>query len=248
MSQAALAAQLDINPQALCRYELGQRRWPAELLPRLQSILGVGHAFDETWFLSWHDHLMRGGWHQWEVQVDPGPTWATTARGYEEFYRLLRPTRTPPLEFCQTVRMDSALEGAGYTQLCEAGAKPVFVSPVALHFPYFPLLDGQHRPLGPARRAAFLLPNDWLLIPQVAIGLPKYPVRLDCLASGPGGAWAGVEFDGLKHKQSAWDAKRDAQLKMDIWRFSQEEILSSAFVELVYERLSRTLAKLKRGH
>ena len=41
--------------------------------------------------------------------------------------------------------MDSSLEGCGYSALCEAGAQPMLASPVALHFPHHPLVDGQGR-------------------------------------------------------------------------------------------------------
>lgn len=245
MTQVALAAQLNIKPQALCSYELGKRRWPPDLLARVHTILETGQSTPyKEWFLSWHEHLMRSGWYQWQVEVDPGPNWASLPPGYDEFYRQLRPTRTPPDLFRQLVRIDSGLEGCVYSLLCEAGAKPVLASPVALHFPHHPLLDGQSKCLGLARRAAFLLDNGWLLWPQVPIQLPKHVVRPDCLAAGPDGCWAALEFDGPHHKLSEWDKQRDAKLKIEVLRFTQAEIFGPNFIDVLHCALQNIWKKL----
>jgi transcriptional regulator with XRE-family HTH domain len=228
-----LAQQLQTTPQCLSRYESGKRRWPPQLLQRLQAVLGLGEGLCTDWFLSWEQHLDRAGWNRWQVGVDPGPTWANTEPGYDDFYRQLQPRRSPPLAFRGLVRADSALEICVYVLLCEAGARPVLASPVALHFPHHPLLNGHGRVLGMERRAAFLLPGGWLLWPQVTLQLARRRARVDCLAARPGGGWAALEFDGPSHGEKKWDAKRDAQLEIKVLRFTQGQILGPHFAEFL---------------
>lgn len=242
MSQRRLAQKLNIPASRLSRYESGSRSWPPELMPKLQEILGLCEPIPQDWFLSWKQQLAWSLWQPWQVEVDAGPTWADVQQGYASFYRQLQPRRTPPLEFRRHVRVDTGLEGCAYSALCEGGARPTLASPVILHFPHHPLLNGNGKCMGVARRAALLLSGGWLLFPQITVLVGQVRIRLDGLAfSTLQKRWVGVEFDGPAHQQSDWDARRDAQLDIPVARFRSEEILGGNFCKIFEDRLQRLI-------
>ena len=231
-----MAEALRTSAASLSRYERGRRPWPPELYSRALAYLGL-EADQPQAYWSWAQH--RKYWDSYHVETDPGTTWADQPEGYPEFYRVLNPTRTPPLDFRRRVRTDSLLEPCIYISWCEAGADCVYVSLAAMSFPYHPLVDENCKPMSMARRAAFVI-DGWIIWPQVNVLVKGKKIRLDCLGYN-GTRWAGFEWNGPLHgqnpEQKKWDEKRDLSLGFEIFRFSQAEILSGHIVDLIRQKL-----------
>lgn len=242
LSLKSLAAQLKISPPSLSRYENGFRRWPKPLLKRLQSIMGLGGGFEASWFLSWRQHCRIARLKPWQVNVEPGPTWADLPLAYEDFYRGLQPKKMPSVEFRRLIRVDSALEACAYALFFEAGARPVVGSPVALDFRAYPLLDSRGRGLGMARKAGILLPNGWILWPQITLQVGRWRRRPDCLAVGPGGIWVLIELDGPSHGEDSYHQLRDQQLTLRCLRYSAADIFGANFAALVMKNLDECVS------
>lgn len=231
-----MAAALGTSAASLSRYERGSRPWPPGLYSRALAYLGL-EADQPQAYWTWAEH--RKYWDSYHVETDPGTTWADLPEGYVEFYRMVRPGKTPPLDFRRRVRVDSQLEVCVYVCLCEAGAQCAYVSLLAMNFPFHPLIDENCKPMSLARRAAFVW-EGWIVWPQVNLLVNGKKIRLDCLAFN-GTRWVGFEWNGPLHgqnpEQKKWDEKRDLSLGFEVLRFQQAEILSGHLVSLIRQKL-----------
>jgi hypothetical protein len=234
-SLRSLSAQLDSDPRRLSDYELGKRRWPRELSRKYRQLLGLPSEASTVPLLSWAEHrkIGRAGWN---LEVDPGPTWADIPLHYEDLYRQLNPQRMPDLEFRSKVRADAGLEPLSWIQLIEDGAEPVGANPVLLDFPY-PLIEPQGRPLGTGYRAAFrgkAGEHPWLLFPQITILLRDGFYRPDGLLYryGHPKIWVPVQIDGGAHQNKRWDEKQDARLQLTTLRFPSHQVLGLDFARI----------------
>ena len=228
-----MADALGISPASLSRYERGEPPWPSGLYAKALEYLGLGPDVDQ-W--PWSEH--RKHWDSYLVERDPGTTWADLKDGYADFFRKLRPRKTPPSMFRRQVRADSMLEGCLCHCFCEAGAVCAYISLLAMSFPYHPIVNENFKPISMARRAAFVL-DGWIFWPQVNLLINGVKVRLDLLGFN-GKRWAAVEGDGEHHdnpRQREWDAKRDRSLGFPVLRFTKDEILGGNFIPLLRGRL-----------
>lgn len=233
LPQRKLAEQLGISHQCLSRYERGLRRWPAELLSRACQLLGCEP--DRLEVISWTQHRRWSRLHPWQLDVEPGPTWAETPAGYDEFYRGLGPVPLPSLAFRRAVRLDSSLEACVYRLLLQAGARPVAARPGALHFPHHHLVGSSGGAMGLSLRAAFLLPTRWLLWPQMTFQLPTRQIRVDSLAAYPP-HWVALEYDGTPHPNRAW---RDSQLNLPVLHYAPRDIFATDFATRLMQELEQ---------
>ena len=233
-----MAAKTGRDPRRLSDYELGRRRWPQALEKIYREHLGLQVEGTTVPLLSWSEHRkIHGG--SWNLEVDPGPTWADIPLHYDDLYRQLNPQRTPDLEFRRKVRTDSGLEPLSWVQLVEDGADCVGASPVLLDFPY-PLVDSRGRPLGPQYRAAFrgkAGDHPWLLFPQITLLLKDGFFRPDGLLYryGRNKRWAPIQLDGGAHQNKKWDAKQDARVQLTTLRFPTHQILGLDFARIFRE-------------
>lgn len=232
-----MASALSIGRTTLSRYETGKREWPSKVLSAALQYLGAADVAADEPHWSWRRH--RDWWDSYEVACDSGQTWADFEPGYREFYRRLKPTRMPSLEFRRKVRMDSALEACAYVSLCEAGAECIYASLALMNFPFHHLTTETRAPLPINRRAALFWEN-WLLWPQVNLLVGSLKFRLDALAFN-GHKWVAIEFDGPVHTatpdQARWEAKREGSLAIPTVRFHQAEILSGHFAQIFLKRI-----------
>ena len=233
LPQRKLAEQLGISHQCLSRYERGLRRWPPELLTRACRLLGCEPEGLEV--ISWSQHRRWSGHHRWQLDIEPGPNWADTPAGYDEFYRQLGPFALPSLTFRRAIRLDSSLEACVYSQLLQAGSFPVAARPGALHFPHHHLVGSSGGALGLSLRAAFLLPTRWLLWPQITFQLPSRQIRVDALAAYPP-RWVALEFDGTVHPNRAW---RDSQLNLPVLHYTPRDIFATGFATRLMQDLEQ---------
>lgn len=230
-----LAAQLEISTAALSRYERGKRLWPPALYAKAQAALGLKSLARADLYWSWNQH--REWWDSWEVETDPGQTWADLDRETVELFRQVPLANQPPLEFRSNMRADSKLEAGGYGRLCAGGAVPAYVSLVAMNFPHHPLINDKRKPMSLARRAALILDN-WIIWPQVNLLINGRKVRVDLLAYN-GKRWIALELDGRLHEtRTALDLRRDEALGFPVIRFQQTEVLNANFAALVRARLN----------
>ena len=230
-----LAAQLEISPAALSRYERGERLWPPELYDKAARALGLKSLQQPEQYWTWKQH--RRLWDSWEVETDPGQTWANMDEETIELCQGEQLKNQPPEDFKRRTRADSRLEVSVYTKLCHAGACHAYISLVAMSFPHHPLISEKRKPMSMARRAAFIL-DDWVLWPQVNLLVNGRKRRIDLLAYN-GQRWVALESDGGLHElQKAYDLKRDQELGFPVIRFTQAEIMSGNFANLLRARLN----------
>ena len=245
ISLERMADHCGIDRRRLGNYELGRRRWPAEVWSKLLCTLGQPPAIPPDWCMSLAEHQAVGDWKRWQVDVDPGTTWATLSDGYQDLYRQLRPTQTPPLNYRELVRCDSRQESLAWTQLFEAGAQAMAASPVLLNFPRYPLIDHRGWPLNMSYRAVFVGRTDkfrWYLWPQLTLSLPDGPYRPDGLVlriASQHRLWAAVQLDGGAHRDAAWDAKQDAKVDIEVMRFPSRIVQGLTFAASFVEQLSQ---------
>ena len=233
-----MSARAGIDPRRLSDYELGKRRWPQALEKIYRENLGLPVDLPSVPILTLAEHRKI---HKpsWNLEVDPGPTWADIPLHYEDLYRQLNPQRTPDLEFRSKVRADSGQEPVGWIQLIEDGAEPVGASPVLLGFPYA-LVDPKGRSIGTQIRAAFrgqAGEYPWLLFPQLTMLLKDGFYRPDglLLRYGRRPCWAPVQLDGGAHHNKKWDDKQDARVDLTTLRFPSHQILGLNFAKIFRE-------------
>ncbi len=231
-----MARDLGTSAAALSRYETGQREWPAELYARALAYLKLESDQPQEYW-DWRKH--RAFWDSYTVETDPGSTWAEAADAYADFYREMDRSKLPPVDFRRRVRIDSLLEPCIYASWCIAGAECVYVSLVAMSFPYHPLVTENLKPMPMDRRAAFYI-DGWIFWAQVNLLVKGKKVRVDCLGFD-GLRWVVLEWHGPLHsrnpEQQQWDKKREELLGMEVHSFTQAEILSGHIVDLIRQRL-----------
>ncbi|MFN8609613.1 MAG: helix-turn-helix domain-containing protein [Vulcanimicrobiota bacterium] len=233
--QKTLAAHLQISAAALSRYERGERLWPPDLYNKAVAALGFKSLSLSDCYWTWKQH--RRWWDSWEIETDPGQTWADLDKESQQLTRATILPNQPPLEFKRHMRADSRLEAGGYASLCAAGAAHAYISLVAMSFPHHPLITEKRSPMSMARRAALLL-DDWILWPQINLLVHGRKVRVDLIAYN-GRRWVAVELDGVLHQgQRLADQKRDQALGFSVIRLTQEEVVSGDFVYLLRSRLN----------
>lgn len=231
-----MARDLGTSPAAFSRYETGQREWPADLYARALAYLKLeGDLPNHCW--EWRKH--RAFWDSYAIETDPGPTWAEAADAYPDFYRGIDLSCLPSMDFRRRVRTDSLLEPCIYVSWCAAGAECAYVSLAAMSFPYHPLITENQKPMPMNRRAAFVI-DGWIFWIQVNLLVQGKKIRVDCLGYD-GTRWAVLEWLGPLHgtnpEQQKWDKKREQLLGMEVFGFTQAEILSGHIVDIIRRRL-----------
>jgi transcriptional regulator with XRE-family HTH domain len=241
MTQRQLAELVGVPQQRICDYESGLRSPHPDVRKKLIDALGCATEFAGVPMRipARMQRFVLPGTE--ELQVDEGNNWLTFGEQLEHRYN---PKTMPCLAFRRAIRADSQSEVRALRSLCEAGAQPCALSPVAMLYLRHPLVDGNGWALGLRSKACLFLDYDtWhaVLFPGLNLRLADGLVRPDALlrvSDGERVHWCAYEIDGPQHRETmVLDRQRDLRLDMTVLRFWTDEFNDRNFPTLLHRAL-----------
>ena len=240
LSQAHMAALLEIDPRRLADYESGRRQWPGQLLQKASKILSQADPLGPDLFLSLEAQIRMSGQKRHALTPESSQTWAEIQPGYDNFYRRLGPSPQPSTSFRRHLRADSRQEPLAWSQLLAHGAQAALANPNLLGCRPYPPVDSEGHSLGLQPRAALWKREHYIVFPQLSIIANERLMRPDgmLLTLRPRKRiWVRLELDSGAHQNPDWDLKRDRQLIIPTLRFASDVVLGLRFAQELEARL-----------
>lgn len=242
LTQARMAALLDIDPRRLADYESGRRQWPLPLLQKAVQILTQADPIHPDMFLSLETQIRLSGQKRHALVPEHSQSWAEMQPSFDNLYRRLDLSKQPSTTFRRQVRGDSRQEPFTWSQLFADGARPVMASPNLLGCRPYPPVDSLGHSLGLQPRAAIFKPSRYIIFPQLSIIANERLMRPDgmLLTLRPRKRiWVRLELDSGAHQNPDWDRKRDKQLLIPTLRFASDILLGLRFAQELEAELDK---------